>query len=465
MLLVIDIGKTNMKVRTLASGGVIGLDLSAPTPVRRDGAYPHFDTDAIWDWLIQSMGRAGSTSCIKKICVATHGAAAALIGAGGKLNHGGLALPVLDYEWDGVREFDAEYDEVRPSFDESYSPSLPDGLNLGRQLYWQSKRFPAEFQSSLRIVPYAQYWSWRLSGVAASEVSSLGCHTDLWAPTRKSWSSLAKRFGWQHRFAPVRPAWSELGPLLPSVAEATGIPNSCRVLVGVHDSNASYSRFLWLEKATRPTVVSTGTWAISMCPDGTLDRLNEQRDMLANVDVTGESVACARFMGGREYAEICALTGASPGADAGVDAVRATIGENAFALPDFSRGSGPFAARRGEIIGRPSRGGALATLYLAMMIDHELDLLESRGRIVIEGPFAENKTMCALVAALRPDQQVMRLEDAWGVAHGCLALAHWLDDVREKPATIECARAEVGNLKSYRDEWRRLSTGKAFVHA
>ena len=27
---------------------------------------------------------------------------------------------------------------------------------------------------------YPQYWAYRLTGVLANEVTSLGCHTDLW---------------------------------------------------------------------------------------------------------------------------------------------------------------------------------------------------------------------------------------------------------------------------------------------
>lgn len=465
MLLVIDIGKTNMKVGTFARGGVIGLDLSAPTPVRSDGPYPHFDVETIWEWLLESMKRAASTFAIEKICVATHGAAAALIADNANLKNSGLALPVIDYEWEGVREFDGEYDELRPAFDESFSPALPVGLNLGRQLYWQSKRFAKAFDSARCIVPYAQYWSWRLCGIVASEVSALGCHTDLWAPKEKSWSSLANRLGWRRKFAPISPAWSDLGMVLPAVASATGIPGSCRVLAGVHDSNASYARFLNLEERARPTVVTTGTWAISMRPGGDLERLDENRDMLANVDVTGAPVACARFMGGREYADICALTGAAPNAGAGVEAIRATIDENAFALPDFSGGSGPFGGRRGEVVGEPGSGGALATLYLALMIDHELDLLDSRGPVVIEGRFAENSSLCALVAALRPEQSVTRHSDIWGVAHGCLALAHWRENARDAPELVECSREDFGDLGRYRDTWRRLCKGKAFIHA
>ncbi len=62
------------------------------------------------------------------------------------------------------------------------SPTLPMGLNLGAQIHWQARRFPDAFAKTRHILMYPQYWAFRLTGVAASEATSLGCHTDLWAP-------------------------------------------------------------------------------------------------------------------------------------------------------------------------------------------------------------------------------------------------------------------------------------------
>ena len=99
----------------------------------------------------------------------THGATAALLRADGE-----LALPVLDYEHDGPESLTAEYDAVRPRFSETGTPRLPLGLNLGAQIYWQSQAFPEQFADANRIVTYPQYWAYRLSGVAANEVTSSG---------------------------------------------------------------------------------------------------------------------------------------------------------------------------------------------------------------------------------------------------------------------------------------------------
>ena len=64
--------------------------------------------------------------------------------------------------------------------------------------------------------------------------------------------------------------------------------------------------------------------------------------MLANVDVRGEPVPTARFMGGREFA---VLAGETP-AEAGEADVAGVVASGALALPAFSDQGGPFAGRK-----------------------------------------------------------------------------------------------------------------------
>ena len=69
-----------------------------------------------------------------------------------------------------------------------------------------------------------------------------------------------------------------------------------------------------------------------MQPGGSSDELDESRDMLANVDVNNRTVPCIRFMGGREYAEICRHFGASAEDDVTMDDVAAVIANGAAVL-------------------------------------------------------------------------------------------------------------------------------------
>ncbi len=65
---------------------------------------------------------------------------------------GELALPVLDYEFDGPdRLCRRPMTRCARPFAETGTPRLPVGLNLGAQLFWQAKRV---FRQSSRQVAH-----------------------------------------------------------------------------------------------------------------------------------------------------------------------------------------------------------------------------------------------------------------------------------------------------------------------
>ncbi len=183
---VIDIGKTNAKVALadLEAMAEIAVE-KTPNLVLPGPPYPHFGTERLFSFILDGLANLAKEHRVDAISITTHGASAALTTA-----DGALALPVLDYEHDGPDEVRADYEAIRPSFAETGSPPLPAGLNLGAQIFWQSKSFPNDFARVRHILMYPQYWAMRLTGVAASEVTSLGCHTDLWNPHDRDFSSL-----------------------------------------------------------------------------------------------------------------------------------------------------------------------------------------------------------------------------------------------------------------------------------
>lgn len=401
---VIDIGKTNRKLALVdtRTGGEIAV-LQEPNAVRHDGLYPHYDIETIWDFLLTSLRSMAETQAdkpIEAISVTTHGAAAVLLNA-----EGGLALPVLDYEYDGPESIASAYDRMRPAFTETGSPALPLGLNLGRQIAWQADAFPEAFARVRSIVPYPQYWVYRLTGVVASECTSLGCHTDLWNPVAQTWSSLVTD-RWQALMPPLIRANAVAGPLLPSVAERTGLAADIRVCGGIHDSNASLLPYL-TRCATPFTVVSTGTWVISMAVGGEIDahtaeRLPAHRDTLINVDANGDPVPSARFMGGREFAEIMAGYPIDP--EAANAALPNVLDRPLLLMPSVVPESGPFQGRAAawltEEATEPGARLAAASLYLAQVTAVCLDLIGAQGPLYIEGPFGENRLYCELLAWL-----------------------------------------------------------------
>jgi len=441
-LIVLDIGKTNAKLALIDAGGRVLAEQRRPNLVRTDGPYPHHDTDGLWDWLLATCRGFAGVAEVSAIVPVTHGATAALVDADG------LVLPVLDYE---ARLPGVDY-AARPPYAETCSPDLPAGLNLGRQLAWLQQRFPEDFARARHILMYPQYWAWRLSGAAAGEATSLGCHTDLWNPRTQQYSSLVERMGWRKLMPPLAPAWASLGTLRAEVADATGLPRSCQVLSGIHDSNASLMRYLSQEMDTGPrTVLSTGTWMIAAAFGVPLDDLREDTDMLANTNALGQPVACMRFMGGREFAELA-------GADVqvcGIEDIERLIARGTMALPCFAATGGPFAGRAGCIDGPAPQDAreryALATLYTVLMTDYCLDALQAAGPLAVEGSFTANPWFGPLLASLRPQQALSYSDDASGTTCGGWML-RYRDGVPPGASSPVRAGAPAG-LQAYRARW------------
>jgi sugar (pentulose or hexulose) kinase len=308
--------------------------------------------------------------------------------------------------------------------------------------------------------------------VACSEVSSLGCHTHLWNPHTATFSRLAQVRGWAALFAPLRKAWEVLGPVRAEVAQQWGLPATAQVHVGVHDSNACLARYLVRTAAadTAPqslTLVSSGTWTVLMAPGASAHDLATDKDMLANVDVTGRMTPTARFMGGREFAVL--LDGASPDA-ASWQAVQFLIDEQVIALPAFAAQGGPFAGRAGSVVRRAqalpmptgsvlteAQRAALAALYCAQMTCWFIHALWgsnlSAHRVVVEGPLAQNPVYLGALQALLPGANCYAsMDTVEGTARGAWCLAQGASAARSgllEPVSV----APLQGLGAYHGNW------------
>ena len=446
---VLDIGKTNAKVVVLdaATGEEIAVAKMANT-VLKDGLYPHYDIEALWSFTLDALRRFAKQPGFDAISITTHGASAALLDASGK-----LAMPVLDYEHEYPQAIRDAYTALRPPFSETYSPRQTMGLNIGAQLHYQGTAFPEEFARVSAIVTYPQYWAARLTGVAANEATSLGCHTDLWNPKTGEYSSLVDTLEIRGMMAPIRSAFDALGPVRPEIAAEIGA--SVPVYCGIHDSNASLLPHLVSREAPF-AVISTGTWVINFGVGGDLEHLDPRRDALANVDAYGRAVPSSRFMGGREFEILSAEIGTVPANEA-LAALPAVISRKIMLLPNVAPGSGPFPGHEKQWLNAADANEAeryaAACLYLALMNEACLGLIGAKGPVLVEGPFAANSTYLSLLAALTK-RTVMALPGSTGTSQG----ASLLTGVR--PAATQETRFEpstVEGLADYRAAWYALT--------
>jgi sugar (pentulose or hexulose) kinase len=453
---VLDVGKTLAKATLWNEARECVAQRIRPNDRTPVGSNATLDAAGVELWLERNLKEFATLGPVDAIIPVAHGAAAAL------LDEGHLVCAPLDYEWPGVVAQDrATYDAQRDPFAVTGSPALPAGLNLGMQLHWLESLRSGEYRTA-QILPWAQYWAWLLSGVAAAEVTSLGCHTDLWRPYNRAPSALAIRRGWADRLAPLTPGATVLGRVTPSWVKRTGLSPKVQIYCGLHDSNAAL-----LAARHRPemlgrdaTVLSTGTWFVAMrAPlSSNLSRrpvLPEARDCLINVDVAGAPVPSARFMGGREIEILVgAETPAAERPNLGCPAaLELALDSDELILPGLVPGVGPFprASRRAINTSRnDERASALALLYAALVADVSLDLIGSCDALLVDGRFAQAPVFVQALAALRRGTTVLISRDTQGVARGALQLVHGDTNA---PAFERVAPLPV-DLSAYRARWR-----------
>ncbi len=451
---VIDIGKTNAKLvlvdrATLSEIAVV----TRPNTVLPGPPWPHFDLEGHWDFLLNSLARFHATLGINAISITAHGASCVLLDADGT-----LAAPMLDYEYPGPDDLAEAYDRLRPSFSETGSARLAGGLNVGAQLYWMFNEDPTLKDRTVQIVTYPQFWAFRLTGIAATERTSLGCHTDLWSPSNDAPSSLVKALGIADKIAPVRMAADVLGPISAQVAARTGLPADTPVSCGIHDSNASLLPHL-LSRTSPFSVISTGTWIIAMTIGGTNPPLDPAKDTLVNVNALGRPVPSARFMGGREFEQIVAGVHVAPATEDVDDVLKRGI----MLMPAVESSTGPFAGQVSKWVSiEPEVGSGqrivAAAFYCALVTATCLSLTGHRGDIVVEGPFAGNTDFLSMLAAATRCT-VVGASNATGTSQGSALL------ICEHPSQIidaahEVAKAMRPALERYAADWHKVCAGR-----
>lgn len=445
---VVDVGFTNTKVILYTADLNHVAELKITSPHHEGQHYREIDVAAIVSFAKQALHTLDQTLPIDVIVPSAHGACVVSLKA-----DGAPAVPVMDYTSEPPAEISTAYRLIMPSFAETYSPYLPMALLHAVQLFWQQRVMPGEFAQAKTILPLMQYIAFALGGKAVAEVSSMSCQSHLVDMRTGGPSALSVSQGWAEKFAAPAKAWDVIGQFKNPSFQGDG-----KILSGVHDSNANYLRYL-AGGQKHFTLLSTGTWIISFDTDADMMQLDHAKDIVANKDVFGRTVACSRFFGGKEF-EIVAK-----GAD-GSKATLATaielIREGTMALPSFTDSGGPVpnTGGKGKIIGplpnTDEARASLASLYCALMMSESLDALQSNHAIIVDGPFSQNEVFLKLLAALRPKQSIFASHLRDGTATGAACLALMADGLLPK---IDINMWEIKpapvNLSTYQTRWRK----------
>jgi sugar (pentulose or hexulose) kinase len=173
--------------------------------------------------------------------------------------------------------------------------SLNSGMQLYRLKHEQAALF-AQIEYSLHL---PQYLSYLMTGNPCSEITSIGCHTNLWNFSQRNYHEWVYREGIIDKLPPVVASTQVLPVNLPSGGTATA---GCIAGIGLHDSSSAMIPYL--ESFREPFIlISTGTWCISMNPfnNAPLTVSELKQDCLCYLSYQGRPVKASRLFAGHEH--------------------------------------------------------------------------------------------------------------------------------------------------------------------
>jgi sugar (pentulose or hexulose) kinase len=167
-------------------------------------------------------------------------------------------------------------------------------LNSGMQLYRIKYEKPEMFNKIKYALHLPQYLSFLISGKVYSDITSIGCHTNLWDFQKNGYHEWVQREGIYEKLAPIFPCTEVVPASFPG--------NNYSVGIGLHDSSAALIPYLM--NFHEPFIlISTGTWCISLNPfnHSSLTKEELKNDCLCFLAYDAQPVKASRLFAGNEH--------------------------------------------------------------------------------------------------------------------------------------------------------------------
>ena len=459
VIAILDIGKTNKKLFLFDEHYKIVLEQSTTfDPVLDEDGESCENLQQLTEWVCDSLTGLSRLPdlTIRAVNFSAYGASFVHLGADGR-----PVAPLYNY----LKPFP---DELKKKFYDTYggevtfsmltaSPVLG-SLNSGMQLYRIKELQPELFSRIKYSLHLPQYLSFLLTGQACSDITSIGCHTNLWNFSQSHYHEWVYREGIFDKLPPVLPSTS-VHPLLtvagsggvgsagsrgpgsaipafPGPPFPTGLPPIAMAGIGLHDSSSAMIPYL--ESFREPFVlISTGTWCISMNPfnDSPLTVAELQQDCLCYMSYQGAPVKASRLFAGQEHEQqvrrLAEYFHRSSAYAAGIEFDADTV-----ALLQAKEEAAPaataFVFGQRELTAFDSFEQAYHRLLMDIMEQQVISTgLVLQGtevkRIFVDGGFGKNQVYMHLLAAAFPDMEVFAASIPQATAMGA-ALAihpHW----------------------------------------
>jgi sugar (pentulose or hexulose) kinase len=295
VIAIFDIGKTNKKLFLFDENYQMVYEQSAKFVETEDeDGFPCDNLENLRLSVFDSLRAAFSKKEyeIKAINFATYGASLVYIDEEGK-----ALTPLYNYlkPYDPAlqKQFYNTYGGEEQFSMLAASPVLGN-LNSGMQLYHMKYEKPEIYARIKYALHLPQYMSFLLTGDPVSDITSIGCHTNLWDFTKSDYHEWVYKEGVIDKLAPLVPSNTVLQPAFPGTGYSVGI--------GLHDSSSALIPYL-VSFHEPFMLISTGTWCISMNPfnDTPLTAEELQSDCLAYLTYNGQPVKSSRLFAGYEH--------------------------------------------------------------------------------------------------------------------------------------------------------------------
>lgn len=296
VILIFDIGKTNKKVLLFNQHlDVISAKSVELTETKDEDGFPTEDIDLLTSFILDSFQEilADKRYSIRGVNFSAYGASLVYLDT-----HRKILTPLYNYLKPYPQQLlDNFYKQYggQENFSRSAASPVLGSLNSGMQLYRLKKEQPEKMESLATVLHLPQYLASLISRQCCSELTSIGCHTNLWDFDKNAYQQWLKD--------------EQLDQYLPPLANKvhTSVQINGKELIvgtGLHDSSAALVPYL-LEKKNRFLLLSTGTWCISLNPfnNSALSQEELKNDCLCYLQPSGKPIKAARFFGGQIHQE------------------------------------------------------------------------------------------------------------------------------------------------------------------
>jgi sugar (pentulose or hexulose) kinase len=295
VIAVFDIGKTNKKLFLFDEAYNIVLERSTQLPLIRDEDGDECeDVHVLSAWVKTCFEEVSNFKefQVKAINFSSYGASFVHLGVNGK-----PVAPLYNYTKpfpeELRRKFYADYGG-EPAFSMFTASPVLGNLNSGMQLYWLKHKRPEVFRKIACSLHLPQYIAYLFTGRPTSDMTSIGCHTNLWNFPQNSYHDWVKTEGILDKLAPISASDGVVNCTVNGQALVAG--------TGLHDSSAALIPYLM--SFPEPFVLlSTGTWCITLNPfsDDPLTTEELEKDCLCYLSYKGNPVKASRLFSGHEH--------------------------------------------------------------------------------------------------------------------------------------------------------------------